>query len=220
MIFKSVFRRWIIPSTSKYVFYDKLYSVIHESKHNTNHSMSIQDRLISDAHSIDIKHNAFTIPMHENEDIMICLKYQYNYFKLYKNARIKYVKQCEHKSLWKRYIEDCQCLTTKYQKFILLLHLLILLVRVYIMFGFPLYWFIYRYLDEINGYRVCDATTPQIKCIQNVFVTVIFIAYWILMIIFCGSLLSMMRYEHIFGYICGLDDDTEYSCQGFTIKYY
>ena len=217
-IYKSVYRRWIIPSKTSYEFYDKLYSIIHEDKHNSNDSISNQELLISDAYSYENQNvkSMFKMPMHEAEDAMICIKYQYKYFKLSNHERIKYVKQCEYKSIWSRYFETCECVTQMYHTLSALLHICMLIVRVYIMFGFPLYWFIYRYLDEINGYRFCNDT--HIDCIQNIFVSIMFVIYWVLLMIFCGALISITRHEYIFGYIAGLDMDVEYSCKGFYHK--
>ena len=137
LIFKSLYRHWIIPSKSKIELYDKLYCIIHESCHSSHNSM--QDELLSNAYSME---NKITV----HDDIMICIRYQYNYIKLDKKDKIKYVKSFEYKPIWKRYIDGYieQKNNKWYILIIVIFHCIVILLRIYIMFWFPIYWFIYN----------------------------------------------------------------------------
>merc|ERR1711902_56144 len=128
---------------------------------------------------------------HENNSAL-CLKYQYEYFRLNLNDKRKYANRLLYISIWRRLFrtlcccehEDCHCCTdchstvcSNASKIIFnVLMSLYILARVYVAILFPFAWYFYLYVHQRNQDSFCASS--NIECTQNVFVTALMALYF------------------------------------------
>ena len=72
---------------------------------------------------------------------------------------------------------------------------------------FPMYWYFYIYFHKINQNKFCNADHDRIKCIENIFITVIIIMYFIYLLIFFNIIIKFIKYEFWFGYFIEIQHD-------------
>ena len=187
-----IFENWFIPDlNNKCLLYDKIYTFIH----STYHINLYQSNLYRNDNEPLLKDK---IIKRHNSDNISCIRYQLQYIKLDMNQKINYIRKFHFNYPLKRLIKYYN-INHRYISLIKCIICLYIISRFYMFIIFPCYWYFYEYFYKTNNMGLCNK--DEIQCIENVFVSLFILIYFIYLIIFLQCLYKLLKYDYWFGYV-------------------